>query len=46
MPRGSNGFGYDPYFYVPAFGRTAAFRRAQGDDIGDTRLVAGVRVWF
>jgi len=23
-PRGSNGFGYDPYFYVPAFGRTAA----------------------
>ena len=23
-PRGSNGFGYDPYFYVPAFSRTAA----------------------
>jgi XTP/dITP diphosphohydrolase len=23
-PRGANGFGYDPYFYVPAFGRTAA----------------------
>src|SRR5687767_2358505 len=23
-PRGSNGFGYDPYFYVPAFGRTVA----------------------
>jgi XTP/dITP diphosphohydrolase len=23
-PRGSNGFGYDPYFYVPEFGRTAA----------------------
>jgi XTP/dITP diphosphohydrolase len=22
--RGSNGFGYDPYFYVPALGRTAA----------------------
>ena len=22
--RGANGFGYDPYFYVPAFGRTAA----------------------
>ena len=22
--RGSNGFGYDPYFYVPPFGRTAA----------------------
>ncbi len=23
-PRGSNGFGYDPYFHVPAYGRTAA----------------------
>jgi XTP/dITP diphosphohydrolase len=23
-PRGSGGFGYDPYFYVPALGRTAA----------------------
>jgi XTP/dITP diphosphohydrolase len=23
-PRGSNGFGYDPYFYVPQFSRTAA----------------------
>jgi XTP/dITP diphosphohydrolase len=23
-PRGSNGFGYDPYFYVQALGRTAA----------------------
>ena len=23
-PRGANGFGYDPYFYVPAYGRTAA----------------------
>jgi XTP/dITP diphosphohydrolase len=23
-PRGANGFGYDPYFYVPAFNRTAA----------------------
>ena len=23
-PRGANGFGYDPYFYLPAFGRTAA----------------------
>jgi XTP/dITP diphosphohydrolase len=23
-PRGRNGFGYDPYFFVPAFGRTAA----------------------
>ena len=23
-PRGSGGFGYDPYFYLPALGRTAA----------------------
>ena len=23
-PRGSGGFGYDPYFYLPSFGRTAA----------------------
>ena len=23
-PRGTNGFGYDPYFYLPALGRTAA----------------------
>ena len=23
-PRGSNGFGYDPFFYVPDFARTAA----------------------
>ena len=23
-PRGANGFGYDPYFLVPDFGRTAA----------------------
>jgi len=23
-PRGANGFGYDPYFLVPEFGRTAA----------------------
>ena len=23
-PRGSNGFGYDPHFFVPALGRTAA----------------------
>jgi XTP/dITP diphosphohydrolase len=23
-PRGTGGFGYDPYFYVPALGRTAA----------------------
>lgn len=23
-PRGENGFGYDPYFFIPALGRTAA----------------------
>jgi XTP/dITP diphosphohydrolase len=23
-PRGSGGFGYDPVFYLPAFGRTMA----------------------
>jgi len=24
MPRGDNGFGYDPYFYIPELGKTAA----------------------
>jgi XTP/dITP diphosphohydrolase len=24
VPRGSNGFGYDPYFWLPEFGKTAA----------------------
>ncbi|MGP1614380.1 MAG: RdgB/HAM1 family non-canonical purine NTP pyrophosphatase [Pollutimonas bauzanensis] len=24
VPRGSNGFGYDPHFYVPALGKTVA----------------------
>ena len=24
QPRGSGGFGYDPYFYLPAFGKTSA----------------------
>ena len=23
-PKGTGGFGYDPYFYLPDFGRTAA----------------------
>jgi XTP/dITP diphosphohydrolase len=23
-PRGENGFGYDPYFYLPEFGKTGA----------------------
>ncbi|MGO1000239.1 copper resistance protein B [Lysobacter sp. CA196] len=29
-----------------AFGGTADYRRAAGEDIEDTRLVAGVRLWF
>ena len=24
IPRGDNGFGYDPYFYIPELGKTAA----------------------
>ncbi len=32
--------------YERAFGDTAAFRRAAGDDIGGWRLVLGVRTWF
>lgn len=28
-----------------AFGSTADFRRAEGEDTRDTRLVAGVRIW-
>lgn len=29
-----------------AFGRTADFRRDEGEVINDTRLVAGIRIWF
>jgi copper resistance protein B len=29
-----------------AFGGTADYRRADGEDIDDTRVVAGLRVWF
>ncbi len=29
-----------------AFGNTAGFRQARNEDIRDTRLVAGVRIWF
>lgn len=29
-----------------AFGRTADFRRVNGEDIDDTRIVAGLRIWF
>jgi copper resistance protein B len=28
------------------FGRTADYRRAEGEVVRDTRLVVGVRVWF
>jgi copper resistance protein B len=29
-----------------AYGTTADFRREEGDDIDDTRFVAGLRIWF
>lgn len=29
-----------------SFGRTADFRRDEGEEINDTRFVAGVRIWF
>ena len=29
-----------------SFGRTADFRRDEGEDINDTRFVAGLRIWF
>ncbi len=40
---------FAPYIGVVwerAFGRTADFRRAALEDINDTRLVAGMRIWF
>lgn len=40
---------FAPYIGVAherAFGGTADFRRAEGEDINDTRIVAGVRIWF
>lgn len=40
---------FAPYIGVSwerAYGGTADYRRAQFDDIEDTRFVAGVRVWF
>lgn len=40
---------FAPYIGVVherAFGNTADFRQAQGEDTRDTRLVAGVRIWF
>ncbi len=38
-----------PYFGVVrerAFGRTGDLRRLDGEDIDDTRIVAGLRLWF
>lgn len=32
--------------YERAFGRTADFRRAAGEEAGDVRLLLGVRTWF
>lgn len=40
---------FAPYLgveYERAFGDTADFRRAGGEDVGGWRLVAGVRTWF
>lgn len=40
---------FAPYIGVVherAFGRTADFRRNEGEDVNDTRLVAGIRIWF
>lgn len=40
---------FAPYIGVVherAFGGTADFRRADGEDIDDTRFVAGLRIWF
>lgn len=40
---------FAPYIGVAwerAYGGTADFRRDHGEDIDDTRLVAGVRIWF
>ena len=49
-PRGNNGFGYDPYFYLPEFGRTAAELTAEEKNAASHRgralaqLVAQLRV--
>lgn len=40
---------FAPYVGVAwerVYGRTADYRREHGEDIDDTRLVAGVRIWF
>ena len=40
---------FAPYIGVvreKAFGNTARYRRDEGNDSNDTRLVAGIRIWF
>ncbi|UHQ18871.1 copper resistance protein B [Lysobacter sp. KIS68-7] len=40
---------FAPYIgvvYERAYGDTADFRRSAGEGAGDTRIVAGVRIWF
>jgi len=40
---------FAPYIGVVherAFGGTADLRRDEGGDIKDTRVIAGVRIWF
>ncbi|GAB3099679.1 copper resistance protein B [Lysobacter terrae] len=40
---------FAPYIGVVrewSFGRTADFRREEGETVNDTRIVAGVRIWF
>jgi len=40
---------FAPYIGVVrerAFGRTAELRRNEGEDTDDTRIVAGIRIWF
>lgn len=40
---------FAPYVGVvhdQAYGATADFRRAEGEDPGETRVVAGIRIWF
>lgn len=40
---------FAPYLglvYERAYGETADFRRTEGEDVDDTRVVAGLRVWF
>ena len=39
-PRGNGGFGYDPHFYVPAFGKTAAELTAEEKNAVSHRGIA------